>query len=418
MTIRRRDRGLSGDDMGCDGSCVSTDDLLDRLRALPGAAPLFEALADVPGVWVVGGAVRDTLLGREPRDLDLVVEGDAAAAARRLGEDAVVHDRFGTATAVGEVNLAASRRERYERPGALPEVELGVPLREDLARRDFSVNAIAVRLADGAVEAVPGALEDLAAHRLRALHAGSFLDDPTRLLRLVRYGTRLRFQIEEETRGWAFAAVAEGALATVTGPRLGAELRLLLDEPQPAAMCGLEALRLGPRLLPAFRLDPDLVERARRLTPGDARADLVALAACCLDAGAAELAERLDRFEFTAREREIAVAAATRARSLAPVMGGMDSASALWALLRREAAETVALAGAVGAPDAARRFFGEIRGTRLGIDGDDLVAAGLSGPAIGRALDAAMGAVLDGEAADREAQLDVALRAGRTSTAH
>jgi tRNA nucleotidyltransferase (CCA-adding enzyme) len=410
MTSRRRDRGLSGDDMGCDGSRVSTDDLLDRLRALPGAEPLFEALAAVPGVWIVGGAVRDTLLGRAPRDLDLVVEGDAEAVARRLGEDAVVHDRFGTATAVGEVNIAASRRERYERPGALPEVELGVPLREDLARRDFSVNTLAVRLADGELEAVPGALEDLARRRLRALHAGSFLDDPTRLLRLVRYAARLRFQIEQETRLWAFAAVANGALGTVTGPRLGAELRLLLNEPQPAAMCGLEGLGIGPRLLPGFRVDPDLVERAQRLTPDDGRAGLVALAACCLDAGAAELAERLDWLEFTARERDIVVAAAGRARSLAPVMGGMDSASGLWALLQREGPETVALAGGLEAREAARKWFDEIRGTRLAIDGDDLVAAGLSGPAVGRALDAAMGAALDGEAVDRDAQLRVALR--------
>src|SRR5215210_9207035 len=151
MITRRRDRGLSGGDMGCDGSRVRTGDLLERLRDLPGAAPVFDALAGVPGVWVVGGAVRDALLGRDPRDLDLVVEGDAAAAARRLGEDAVVHERFGTATAAGAVNVAAARRERYERPGALPEVELGAPLADDLARRDFTVNAIAVRVADGAV---------------------------------------------------------------------------------------------------------------------------------------------------------------------------------------------------------------------------------------------------------------------------
>src|SRR3954469_8151468 len=121
MTTRRRDRGLSGDAMGCDGSRVRTDDLLDRLRALPGAAPLLGALADVPGVGVVGGAVRDALLGREPRDLDLVVEGDAAAAARRLEADAGGHERFGTAPAAGPVNVAAARRERYARPGALPE---------------------------------------------------------------------------------------------------------------------------------------------------------------------------------------------------------------------------------------------------------------------------------------------------------
>ena len=176
-------------------------------------------------------------------------------------------------------------------------------------------------------------------------------------------------------------------------------------------MCGLEGLLIGPRLLPAYRVDPDLVERAQRLAPSDARADLVALAACCLDAGAGELAERLDWLEFTARERDITVAAATRARSLAPVMGGMDTRSGLWALLRRETPETVALAGGLGARQAARRWFEEVRGVRLAIDGDDLVDAGLSGPAVGRALEAAMGALLDGEARDREAQLAVALRA-------
>ena len=185
--------------MGCDGSWDMSDDLLERLREMPGAAELFDALEDVPGVWVVGGAVRDALLGRDPRDLDLVVEGDAAEVARRLGEEPLLHERFGTATANGVVNLAAARRERYEQPGALPEVELGAPIAEDLARRDFTVNAIAVRLADGELQAVPGALEDLAARRLRVLHDGSFLDDPTRLLRLVRYAARLRFQIEQAT---------------------------------------------------------------------------------------------------------------------------------------------------------------------------------------------------------------------------
>ena len=388
-----------------------TDDLLERLRELPGAGELFDALADVPGVWVVGGAVRDALLGRDPRDLDLVVEGDAAAAARLLGDTPLVHERFGTATATGEVNLAAARRERYERPGALPEVELGAPLAEDLARRDFTVNAIAVRLADGKLEAVPGGLEDLAARRLRVLHERSFLDDPTRLLRLVRYAARLRFQIEQETREWAFAAVEAGALATVTTARLGAELRLLASEPMPGAACGLEAFRLGPQLFPGFEVDPDVVERAQRLTPDEARADLVALAACLLDASAPALAVRLDAFEFPAREREVVVAAATRARAIAPVMGGLEGASGLWALLRREAPETVALAGALGAPEAARRWLEDLRHRRLEITGDDLLAAGLAGPAIGRALDAATAAMLDGEADGREAQLAAALTA-------
>ena len=411
MTIRRRDRGLSGDDMGCDGSWDMTADLLERLRELPGAAPVLDALAEVPGVWVVGGAVRDTLIGREPRDLDLVVEGDAAAAARRLGDGAVVHERFGTASATGAVNVAAARRETYAHPGALPDVELGASIEEDLARRDFSVNAIAVRLADGELAAVPGALEDLSERRLRALHERSFLDDPTRLLRLIRYWSRLRFPLEEATREWAFAAVAAGALDTVTPPRLGAELRLLLTEPMPAALCGLEALGVGPLLLPAFAVDPDLTERALRLTPHDGSPEVVALASCVIDASAPALAARLDAFEFPARERDATVAAATRARALAPVLGGTEEPSAIWTLVRREGPETVALAGALGAPEAARRWLERLRHAKLAIGGDDLVAAGLEGPAVGRALEAATTAMLDGEAPDRESQLATALAA-------
>jgi len=387
-----------------------SDDLLERLREVPGAGELFDALEGVPGVWVVGGAVRDALLGRDPRDLDLVVEGDAAEVARRLGEAPLLHERFGTATANGVVNLAAARRERYERPGALPEVELGAPIAEDLARRDFTVNAIAARLADGELQSAPGALEDLAARRLRVLHDGSFLDDPTRLLRLVRYAARLRFQIEKVTRELAFAAVEGSALATVTPSRLGNELRLLLEEPQPAAVCGLEAFGIGPRMLPGFNVDPDLVERAQRLTPADGRPDLVALAATCLDASAPDLAGRLDACEFPARERDTVTAAATRARHLAPVLGGMEDASAIWALLRRELPETVALAGALGAPEQAKRWLDELRHAKLAITGDDLLAAGLEGPAIGRGLDAATAAMLDG-ATGREAQLAAALAA-------
>src|SRR3954452_4501893 len=421
MTIRRRDRGLSGGDMGCDGSWDMNDDLLERLRETPGAGELFDALEDVAGVWIVGGAVRDALLGRDPRDLDLVVEGDAAEVARRLGEEPLLHERFGTATANGVVNLAAARRERYEQPGGLPEVELGAPIAEDLARRDFTVNAIAMRLpgggggggadADGELRAVPNALEDLAARRLRVLHAGSFVDDPTRLLRLVRYAARLRFQIEKVTRDLAFAAGESGARATVPPAGLGNERRLLLEEPQPAAVCGLEAFGIGPRMLPGFDVDPDLVERAQRLTPADARPDLVALAAPCLDASAADLAGRLDACEFPARERDAVTAAATRARALAPVLGGMEDASAIWALLRREGAETVALAGALGAPEQAKRWLDDLRHAKLEITGDDLLAAGLEGPAVGRALDAATAAMLDGAADGREAELAAALGA-------
>ncbi|HEX3363329.1 MAG TPA: hypothetical protein VHS74_20195, partial [Solirubrobacterales bacterium] len=113
----------------------------------------YPELADVPAaapdpVYLVGGAVRDLLLGRGRADIDLVVEGDPAALAAALGAEVVEsHSRFGTLKVLlgeEELDLAAARRERYRRPGALPEVELGAPIRVDMARRDFTVNAMAI----------------------------------------------------------------------------------------------------------------------------------------------------------------------------------------------------------------------------------------------------------------------------------
>ena len=192
---------------------------------------------------------------------------------------------------------------------------------------------------------------------------------------------------------------------------MGAELRLLMDEPMPGAVCGLEAFGIGPELLPAFAVDPDLLERAQRLTPRDGREDLVALASLVIDASATALAARLDAFELPARERDTVVAAATRARALAPVLGGTEEPSAIWTLLRREGPETAALAGALGAPDAARHWLDDLRHRTLAITGDDLLAAGLEGPAIGRGLEAATAKMLDGQAEGREAQLAAALAA-------
>ncbi|HET9740327.1 MAG TPA: hypothetical protein VFP78_19605, partial [Solirubrobacteraceae bacterium] len=312
--------------------------MLERL----GSPPAVAALDGEDAVYVVGGAVRDLLLDRRPHELDFVVEGDALAVARRAAERAggrvTVHERFGTATVTAPettFDLAGARRERYPRPGALPEVELGATLREDLERRDFTVNAIALHLADGELVWLPGAEEDLRAGRLRVLHEGSFRDDPTRMLRLARYAARLGFEPDPATD----ALVDPALVATVTGSRLGAELRLLLREPQPAALLALERHGLGRALLgDGFRVDPQLVERAQELTPPDGRADLAALATSLAE----DAAPVLDELAFPARERDV-VARAAAAPPLAPA----DDA-ALWRRLRNEPAEAVAVAGARG----------------------------------------------------------------------
>jgi tRNA nucleotidyltransferase (CCA-adding enzyme) len=387
-------------------------DLLDALRP----HPALDALGGEPGVHVVGGAVRDVLRGTRPRELDLVVEGDAPALARRLAERlggvALVHDRFGTATvraAGAAVDLAAARRERYPRPGALPEVELGATLEQDLARRDLTVNAIAVALADGALTAWPGALEDLGAGTLRVLHDRSFADDPTRMLRLARYAGRLGFAPDPATAELVAAALRDGALETVSGERLGEELRRLAAEPQPAALLALEELGAGglagALLGPGFAVDAGLVERALALVPAGGRADLAALAATLRGAEPAALAAALERLAFPAAERELVLAAAT-----APPLRPADDAE-LWAALRGTAPEVVAVAGAAGDAAGAARWLADLRHRRLAISGDDLLAAGLRGPAVGAGLAAAMEAHLRGRAPGRDAQLAAALAA-------
>ncbi|MBW3654164.1 MAG: hypothetical protein KY433_11410, partial [Actinobacteria bacterium] len=177
------------------------DDLRERLRALPCGRRLLDAAAGMHGVHLVGGAVRDLLLGREPRELDVVVEGDVGALAARLGGDAerLVHERFGTATVRSggcRWDLAASRGERYAHPGALPDV-FAAGIDEDLRRRDVTVNAIALDLSTGELRAAAHAEQDVRDRRLRVLHDASFAEDPTRLWRIARYAARLGFELEE-----------------------------------------------------------------------------------------------------------------------------------------------------------------------------------------------------------------------------
>jgi tRNA nucleotidyltransferase (CCA-adding enzyme) len=235
---------------------------LDALRADPCGALLLRAFHAGDRVHLVGGAVRDLLLVRPPRELDIVVEGDVDAAAARLGGEVTAHDRFGTARVrAGECafDLVRARAESYAYPGALPDVRPAT-LREDLRRRDVTVNAIALGL-DGALVAVNGGLDDLRAGLLRVLHDASFVDDPTRVWRVARYAARLGFTVEEHTR--VLAAAADPS--TVSGDRLGAELRLALREPDPPA--ALEAVRdLNPAYLPdGFETRPRALPAALEL---------------------------------------------------------------------------------------------------------------------------------------------------------
>ena len=253
--------------------------------------------------------------------------------------------------------------------------------------------------------------------------SGSFIDDPTRLLRLARYAGRLGFAVEDRTRALAQAAVDAGALATVSGTRLGTELRLLAEQGDPVEgfarprMRWASTARSRPGSGSPARIGPALARRALGLLPSDGEpADLV-LAVASLDVPAGALPELLDRLAFPAGRRDRILMAATRAAELAGRLQAAREPSEIAAAVGSGPAELVALAGALGAEAPARRWLDELRHVRLEIDGDDLLAAGLEpGPAVGAGLAAARAAKLDGrvERARGRARRGPAGRRGRS----
>jgi tRNA nucleotidyltransferase (CCA-adding enzyme) len=400
---------------------VDPAELPQRIPAVPGMDALLPALAALPPAYLVGGAVRDLLRGATGIDLDVVVEGDARAAARelaaRLGGQAVEHERFGTASVRAgdqEVDLATSRRERYPGPGALPEVE-PAPLAEDLARRDFTVNAMAVSLSGdelGRLHDPHGGAADLEARTIRVLHDRSFLDDPTRLLRGVRYEVRLGYRMDAETEGLARAAAQGGATGTVSGPRVRHELFDLLAEPESAA--GVERLRdlgLDRGLHADMRADPELAAGAAMGASETGADRVLAQLAALVSAAPAAMAAWVDDLGLDRSEADRTMRAARRAPDLAAAIREDPRPSGLYELLSPEPPEALALALALGAPGKpVLRYVSELARISLDITGDDLLAAGVpESPAIGLALSETLRRKLDGELGGREEELAAAL---------
>jgi tRNA nucleotidyltransferase (CCA-adding enzyme) len=396
--------------------------LRERVRRLPGMERLLPALEGLAPAYLVGGAVRDLLRGAAAVDLDVAVEGDARSVARALAErlsgEAREHERFGTATVrAGELacDLATTRREIYDEPGALPRVAPAA-LDEDLARRDFAINAMAVGLTGddlGHLYDPCGGLSDLEEGVVRVLHDRSFVDDPTRLLRAVRYEVRLGFRMDPTTETLARAAAADGALRTVSGARVRDELMDLLGEAQaPSGVRRMHALGLDRAMHPALAADTELVGSAWLGAPAiGADPALAALAALC-----ARAPRRLDPWlrdlHLTAPDRDAVARAVRVAPRLARELRAREhQPSQLRALLGAEPRIALALAMALGAPhDPILRWVTELRSVRLEITGDDLLAAGVpEGPGLGRALEETLNLKLDGLVSGRDEELETAL---------
>jgi tRNA nucleotidyltransferase (CCA-adding enzyme) len=359
-------------------------------RTLDEAVRDLGRLLDAAGgsrLYLVGGTVRDLLLGIERGDLDIAVEGDAAAVASRLGGEVLEHERFATAKAMLDgiaVDLVTARSETYARPGALPEVRPAT-ITEDLARRDFTINAMAIRLGGEPLLLDPhGGRPDLAEGRLRVLHQGSFRDDPTRALRAARYAARFGFRFEAGTE----ALLEDADLDTVSEDRVQAELRKIAAEPEVARAA--ELIRAWGLL--ELREDAaELIGELDSLLEGPPWSEVV--------------------------DRESAVLAALAPpgpeRELAEAWPGRPSEAVELARGRRPA--ELALARAMGA-EWLDRYVREWRSVVLEIDGRDLIVAGIpEGPAVGRGLATALRRKLDGEIDGREQELAAALDAARSA---
>jgi tRNA nucleotidyltransferase (CCA-adding enzyme) len=370
----------------------SPESIADELRAL-----------DLPrgeGVYLVGGTVRDILLGRSSFDVDITVEGDALEFARGLGRAVTEHGRFGTAVVRFDDgrhwDIVTARRETYAAPAALPDVEAGT-IEDDLARRDFTVNAMAASLGDdfGRLVDPHGGRGDLDARVIRVLHPQSFVDDPTRIFRAVRYENRLGFRMEPETERLAREGVAGTAL--LSPARMREEVVALLSEEGAA-----RALERLAELAAAPKLEPGLIDRLDALHGElDPDAPLWRLRLAVLAAAHPGLLERLSLRRGDARAVEDAVELVPRlAETTDPVeiadLAGRAPEAALIALACRDSA-------------AVREWFTRLRDVRLEVNGDDLAELGLpESPRVGEILEELRRRKLRGELDGRAAELEAA----------
>ncbi|MBI3636821.1 MAG: hypothetical protein HY216_11540 [Candidatus Rokubacteria bacterium] len=413
--------------------------LLRRVGAL--------ARAQGSAAFVVGGLVRDVLLGRantpltantvdghgrqgakgrqgsvDGRDLDVVVEGDglalARALARELGGSVVTHERFLTASVEsrlgGRVDVATARTERYDVPGALPRV-LPAAIGEDLIRRDFTINAMAVELESGAFALVDpfGGRADLTRRRLAVLHPLSFVEDPTRIFRAARYAARLGFRLDAPSAHARALALALSYPA-LSGARLVAELWRIGAEARPdVALRALGAAGAFRLLDGAYRFGAVARARLGRLsdtlawvTTHGLGVDPVELVVVALLAGqrADVIARTLGRLGLTGEPRDRVERALgdagvvrTRARPSERARALRGRSDLALAALR--------LAGGTGGR-ATEWYVTTARSTRPALRGEDVIALGIpQGPEVAKVLSALRDARVDGAVADRDDEI-------------
>lgn len=399
---------------------------------------IISSLADKHGyrVYLVGGIVRDLLLGRENLDLDVVVEGNGVEFAKllgaRLSSHTLIHNKFNTAVLRlfdhSRIDIASSRKETYVHPGALPKVEPGT-IEDDLRRRDFSINSLAVclnRHLFGEWLDFCGGWEDLKKKRINVLHDLSFIDDPTRILRAVRFKERFNFSFSPRTLSLLNGALAKDALSFVRPPRLLPEIVKLLKEPTVIRnILTLDRLCKWGFLSPDIRIDGRTkkllkaisreVKWFTRCLPGRRRLDgwLIYFFAPLENLTGAEIKSLCERFNLKSgdRKRIESIKLFKGQKFLRAIKARHPSCSSIYALLQSLSYEAIIFFKAKTRSALARRnleFFLESSNlTRLNVTGEDLKRMGFkSDKETGAVLRRLLCDKLDGKLSGRKSQLD------------
>jgi len=403
--------------------------LLGVVRNISGQATKLGQTA-----YLVGGVVRDLLLGYSSFDLDLVVEGDAVKLAQKMAEiteaKLLTHPRFGTAKFIYSnftLDIATARGETYARPGALPVVTPGT-LKDDLSRRDFSINAMAIALTSNdygeLVDPYQGK-NDLEHRLIRILHPKSFSDDATRILRAIRYEQRLHFELEPQTAQLLKRDIP--MLDTISGDRIRHELEIIFGEKQPEFVINrLAELGVLQKTSPFLIGDGWIAEKfdkARRLKKPS---QLPSLYFCLLTYSFSEsgIEQFLDRFNIPAKSSRAMRDTLRLKTRLSQLNKPSMKRSEIYHLLHEY--EPLAIqANAIASESSMVRhhlqlFLTKLRYVRTSLKGEDLKRLGISaGSEMGKVLQSLHKAKLNGEVNTRadEEKLALSLKPSNLHTA-
>ena len=371
---------------------------------------------DAEAAYLVGGSVRDTLVGLTPGDLDLSIVGDAPRFAVALvhhgGGVRKSVSQFGTARVMipaGSFDLATARTETYDEPGALPAVEAS-GIVDDLSRRDFTINSMAVDLSPsnwGELLDPHGGFSDTARRRIKVLHSDSFRDDPTRIFRAIRYQARLDFNLDPGTlalmkRDWSY-------MERVSAARVRGELEKILSDPECAdILAAAEDHDVLAGIDVSFRVSRSALQTMRE-NPGRDVLFYLALATASLTEN--EALSLVNRLEPPQEWREV-IFSSPRYRGMSSILKNDNlSPSEVVSVLGEFPLPLLeaqrALTGSTYQRERLDQYLGILRHVKPEITGEDLLVAGIpQGPEIGIMLDEVLRARMDGMVSTREEELE------------